>query len=236
MQKYIKTITEYLVKQQRNILKVAIVLTGFIVLYGLLLLPNSTVPKEKDSLTPIISISDSEVGEVVEVDVNVIEDDVEVPERVELDEVTVVPSRVKLPVISNMSLETVRSFFDSYNARDFETACGILSLKKCDPESSYAVNRLAAEHGKMVNGYEDVSVWLAEDTEGFHSEVVCVKYSYQYKSDLNKKRVYERMSFYVKEDADGKDKITNRICEKKFAETVGEVPCPILSKRDFCLE
>jgi len=136
---------------------------------------------------------------------------------------------------ANDALETVKEYFKSYNDGDFENACRLLSSAKCNPESPYAVSRLAEESGKMVNGYENWNFWMAEDTEDFHSDVVCVKYSYHYKGDIKNKRVHERMSFYVRRDADGNDRIYSRVCEKKFAQDSGDMPCPVLSKRDFCL-
>jgi len=231
MQKHIKSVMNYLISQQQNIIKGAVVITGLILVYALLFLPTPVVQNEAKE-TSAISVEDPNV-----VDVEVVEN-TNVVESIEEEtpEVVMIPSKKDVSVASNKAMGTVKSFFDSYNSKDFGTACGLLSSAKCDPESTYAVNRLAAEYDKMENGYENVSVWLAEDTEGFHSDVVCVKYSYQYRGDVNKKKISERMSFYVQADEDGQNKITNRVCEKKFAETIGDVPCPILSKRDFCLE
>ncbi len=244
MQKNIKTVTEYLIKQQRNILKGAIVLTGLILVYVILSSPTSKVKNPLD-LNDGIVVDDS-VNETLlienndEISLSSIKlDDIINDNQIEIPEIVVdemVPSEIKVDVTGDKAMGIVDSFFNSYNGKNFKTACGFLSLKKCDPESAYAVDRLSTEYEKMVNGYEDVNVWLAENTEDFHSDVVCVKYSYKYKGDVRNKRISERMSFYVGEDTDGKKKITNRVCEKKFADTVGEVPCPILAKRDFCLE
>ena len=244
MQKHIKTITDYLIKQQKNILKGAIILTGLIFVYALLFIQNSMIQdktREDDSLNSISSTLGSDDLnfanlELDNINSEVIEDEmVIVPDVKEAIQVVSSP-KISLPIVSSKALETVRSFFNSYNSENFDIACGLLSSSKCDPESATAVNRLASEYEKMEKGYENVNVWLAKDAEDFHSDVVCVKYAYKYKDDTKNKLVHEIMSFYVTEDEDGKEKITNRICEKKFAENIGEVPCPILSKRDFCLE
>jgi hypothetical protein len=136
---------------------------------------------------------------------------------------------------TNDALGTVKEYFKSYNDGDFKNACRLLSSAKCNPESPYAVDRLAEESGKMVNGYENWNFWMAEGTEDFHSDVVCVKYSYHYKGDTKVKRVHERMSFYVRRDENGNDRIYSRVCEKKFAQDSGDMPCPVLSRKDFCL-
>jgi nuclear transport factor 2 (NTF2) superfamily protein len=241
MQKNIKKITEVLILQQRNILKGAMVITGIILIYTLLFLPTAQI-EEKNKIVGIDSVKSNSDSldlnnyvkeNVVPVINEDIKEDIEIPELV--PEV-ISPIETKKKLSNNESLEVVNSFFNSYNSRNFATACEFLSSNKCNPESISAVNRLAAEYEKMINGYEDVKVWLAKDVEDFHSDVICVKYSYQYKDDVKKKRIYERMSFYVKENEEGKKEITTRVCEKKFADMIGEVPCPILSKKDFCLE
>ncbi len=137
---------------------------------------------------------------------------------------------------SNDALGTVKAFFYAYNSGDFENACRLLGTAKCNPESPYAIKRLSQEYNKMVNGYENWNFWIPEGTEDFHSDVVCVKYSYHYKDDVKAKRVHERLSFYVRRDDNGNDRIYSRVCEKKFAQDSGDMPCPILSKRDFCLD
>ena len=137
---------------------------------------------------------------------------------------------------TNDALGTVKAFFKAYNDKDFKTACRLLSAEKCNPESPYAIERLSEEYNKMTNGYENWNFWMAENTENFHSDVVCVKYSYHYKDDVKNKRIHERLSFYVRKDVNGNNRIYNRICEKKFAQDSGDMPCPILSKRDFCLD
>ncbi len=137
---------------------------------------------------------------------------------------------------SNDALDTVKTYFFAYNSEDFKKACELLDPAKCNPESPYAVNRLADEYHKMSNGYENWNFWMAENTDDFHSDVVCVKYSYHYKDDVKNKQIHERLSFYVRKDENGNDHIYARVCEKKFAQGVGDLPCPILSKRDFCLD
>ncbi len=42
------------------------------------------------------------------------------------------------------------------------------------------------------------------------------------------------MSFYVDKDSSGEWKITSRVCEKKYKEGKGELPCPYKAKKDFC--
>ncbi len=125
-------------------------------------------------------------------------------------------------------LDIVQKYFDSYNAKDFKTACGLLSDKKCKAESQVDLRRFAQEHGKMVLGYQNVNTWIPDNTENFPKDIVCVQYSYQYKDS---RKIIERMSFYVK---DGE--ITNRVCEMKIVEGKGKTSCPLLAKRKFCGE
>ncbi len=136
---------------------------------------------------------------------------------------------------ANDALGTVKSYFSAYNKQDFTNACRLLDPANCNPESPYAVNRLSDEYNKMSNGYENWNFWIPEGNEDFHSDVVCVKYSYHYNDDVKNKRVHERLSFYVRRDENGNDRIYSRVCEKKFAQDSGDMPCPILSRRDFCL-
>ena len=49
-------------------------------------------------------------------------------------------------------------------------------------------------------------------------EVVCVKYAYTYKEDLNPKQVREILSYYIEPVPGNPDRIqiAARVCEKKY--------------------
>lgn len=126
------------------------------------------------------------------------------------------------------SIQVVQNYFDAYNKGDIKTACGILPSSKCDPESKQAVSRFGEEKAKLTQGYQDLHLWNAEATD-FHSDVVCVKYSYSYKNDLKPKSVTETLSFYVNEGT-----ITARVCEQKLLDGKQGFDCPITAKKDFC--
>lgn len=125
--------------------------------------------------------------------------------------------------------ELVYTFLTDYNQKKFAKACDILVDTKCDATSPASVERFGEELGKMKNGYQNISVHQIEVPD-FHSDVVCVEYDYRYKTSSNTNPIHETMSFYVQGG-----KITYRICEDKTRD--GEdIPCPIQSRRDFCLK
>ncbi|MCF7846787.1 MAG: hypothetical protein K9M51_01885 [Candidatus Gracilibacteria bacterium] len=133
-------------------------------------------------------------------------------------------------------MELVERYFEAYNTREFQRACAMLSGRKCDPQSRAGVERFAEEYDKLVDGYDEVYVWLPSIPDDFHSEVVCVQYEYQYKNDPNTKTVQEVMSYYVRPREDGYREITARVCEQKFLNEVQEVDCPLIANRRFCVE
>lgn len=128
------------------------------------------------------------------------------------------------------SVGLVSSYFDAFNRNDMSTACDIIDKSRCNTENSVDIRRFESLRKNMVSGYENVHLWMSDTAEGFHSDVVCVQYDYTYKNDRNAKKVTELLSYYVKDDA-----ITARVCEKMTFDGEIEVPCPILSKTDFCL-
>ena len=126
--------------------------------------------------------------------------------------------------------DTVSEYFSAYNSEDFKTACGLLSFDKCNPKSVADVSRFSDESEKLDNGYEVARLWVPESAEGFKYDVVCVEYDYRYKTSSNPDAITEIMSFYV----DG-DTIEARVCEQK-TRGGSDLGCPILSRRDFCLD
>ena len=125
--------------------------------------------------------------------------------------------------------ELVYTFLTEYNKKNFKEACDLLVDTKCDATIPSSVERFGEELGKMKNGYQNISVHQVEVPD-FHSDIVCVEYDYRYLSSSNTNPIHETMSFYVQNG-----KITYRICEDKTRD--GEdIPCPIRSRRDFCLE
>ena len=132
------------------------------------------------------------------------------------------------------SLTLVKKYFRLYNAKEFQAACALLPDNKCNEDNPPDVTRFSEEGEKQVNGYEDLKFWMASSPEDIEEDVVCVKYSFKYKFDAKDKNIYETMSFYVGETEEGRKEITARICEKKTIDDVGETPCPIVSRRDFC--
>ncbi len=130
-------------------------------------------------------------------------------------------------------LDLVQSYFELYNSRDYGSACGLLKDSTCNEDNPADVRRFAEEGGRLVDGYEDLTLWMSPLADGFHSDVACVQYSFEYERYPN--RIHELMSFYVNKGGDEKQ-ITSRVCEKKNIEGIGDVGCPILSKQDFCLD
>jgi|GEM_PF-1949023 hypothetical protein len=227
MKKTIRTVTSTLSRHQKELLFWGTSALVFLVIaYTALFLSSQILPNyEEDNLH----------SSAPRIEAGILEEVIETIEIVEkAEEFTHTPAT--FPNKAHEALETVQRFFTAYNAQNFETACRLLDPAKCNPESPYAVARLSQEYNKMVDGYENWNFWLAENTDNFHSDVVCVKYSYQYKDDIKNKQVHERLSFYVRRDENGNDRIYNRVCEKKFAQDAGDMPCPILSRRDFCLD
>lgn len=69
-------------------------------------------------------------------------------------------------------------------------------------------------------------------------EVVCVKYAYTYKEDLNPKQVWEILSYYIEAVPGNADRIqiAARVCEKKYKDGTGERPCPVEAIKPYCEE
>lgn len=134
------------------------------------------------------------------------------------------------------AMELVERYFEAYNNRAFRRACAMLTNRKCDPQSRAGVARFAEEYDKLVDGYDEVYVWVPSIPDEFHSEVVCVQYEYQYKNDPNTKTVQEVMSYYIRPREDGYHEITARVCEQKLLNGTEEVDCPLIATRRFCVD
>lgn len=127
----------------------------------------------------------------------------------------------------------VKQYFAHLQAKEFKQACGLLSSGKCSAIRQAAVDAFSQEFLKLQNGYEYISVkdfWFQSPSG---KDVVCVKYSYRYKEDSNPWLISEVLSFYIDEDV-GKWVITDRVCEKKYKEWMGNRPCPVQATQNFC--
>lgn len=131
------------------------------------------------------------------------------------------------------SKELVATFFKLYNEGQFRKACSLFKQSKCDIRNGSDLENFSREYEKQLNGYEDISLWKSH--AAFTSEVICVKYKYQYKADANPADTWEIFSFYISSREDGIKEITSRVCEKKFKDGSGERGCPQKAAREFCI-
>lgn len=138
---------------------------------------------------------------------------------------------------TSLPVQTVIKYFEHLNAEDFESACAALSDEKCHSENEGDIIAFSGEPKKFVNGYENIEIWEPVLSEAFHSELVCVKYSYQLRDDITPQEdVWEVLSFYLDTREDGSWEITARVCEKKYKDGFGNGTCPFPARKTFCVE
>lgn len=143
------------------------------------------------------------------------------------------PQRI-VEIENSQKTNLVKQYFAHLQAKEFKEACSIMSSAKCSSIRLAAVQAFSQEFLKLKNGYEYISVkdfWLKSPSG---KSVVCVKYSYRYKEDSNQWLISEILSFYIDEDV-GKRVVTDRVCEKKYKDGVGERPCPVQATQNFCI-
>ncbi len=124
----------------------------------------------------------------------------------------------------------VESYFDSFSKNDFETACNLVSDKKCTSGNEYMMSELS-KRKPLFGGYKNIKIWETDLDADFHSEVICVEYDYNQKfSGLDYiSDVTQRNSYYIKDGV-----ITAQVCEKRLVDGY-EYTCAVQAVRNFCL-
>ena len=131
-------------------------------------------------------------------------------------------------------MEIVKSYFATQNSKKYSLACSLLPKKKCDSDNGEDISKFSGESMKYINGYENIKIWDPEIPDN-KSMIICAKYSYILKSDLNPNEITEILSFYLDKREDSEWEMTSRVCEKKFKEGKGIINCPHPASKQYCI-
>lgn len=138
------------------------------------------------------------------------------------------------PEYTDLSPSQIASaYFDLYNQKQFRLACSLFKKAKCDPEDGSKMHQFTRESEKQLSGYESVRIWTPKEDNP--SEIVCTRFKYRYKADLNPAYIYEVSAFYIDKREDGQYEITSRGCEKLFKDSRGELVCPQPVSVKYCI-
>lgn len=194
--------------------------------------PPSTVVQTPEPVTPVqpVVVEEESVSEETELIVEETEA-TEVSESEDnTDEEMVVEGEedfmASAPKTNAMGI--VEGYFDAFDKDDFDTACTLLSLEKCNPESPASVNEL--KYRKPSKGFLDLKIWESNSDDDFHSEVVCVDFTFnqQFRGVSHESTVTQRNSYYVKNGV-----ITAQVCEGRLVDGY-EYTCAVQAARHFC--
>jgi len=134
--------------------------------------------------------------------------------------------------IDSEQVNIVKEYFQGIADEDYARSCN--SLTKCNGNNPTAVSLFSREFDKLIDSYEYVAIRDLWFTNPSWKRIVCVKYSYRYKDDIDPQPVSEVMSYYT-DFVDGRLQITDRVCEKKYKDGSGERPCPIEPNARYCI-
>lgn len=135
-------------------------------------------------------------------------------------------------------MDVVKAYFAALSQWSYASACSYLSPTQCTPTNENSVASFSKEYKKLRKWYEFLSIKDFGIMSPSGKDVVCVKYAYTYKDDVNPKQVWEILSFYVEPSVVDPNRlqISARVCEKKYKDGLWERPCPVQAAQLYCTE
>lgn len=128
--------------------------------------------------------------------------------------------------------DLIETWFALMNTKQWPEACSLMTKDKCDTKNGEDVLEHSREPRlKTVNGYEDVSIWHANNAP---NDLWCVKYKYQERQSLVPRDIVLIMQYKLSPRSDGSEDIASRLCEKTWMSGIGERSCSIPASIKFC--